>query len=89
MKNKYYPNLFEKGRIGKLTIKNRTIRNSMGTYLSNPADCSVTPNNIKAAAEAAIPKTEPIAKAAIRRRAGQEQRLDAEQKIAQRRRGQY
>lgn len=42
----------------------------------------------KAAAEAAIPKTEPIAKTVIRRRAGQEQRLDAEQKIAQRRRGQ-
>lgn len=42
----------------------------------------------KAAAEAAIPKTEPIAKTVIRRRAGQEQRLGAEQKIAQRRRGQ-
>ncbi|MCI1654986.1 MAG: FAD-dependent oxidoreductase [Lachnospiraceae bacterium] len=53
MKNKYYPHLFEKGKIGNLTIKNRTIRNSMGTYLSNPVDCSVTPNNIKAAAEAA------------------------------------
>ncbi len=53
MKNKYYPKLFEKGKIGNLVLKNRTIRNSMGTYLSNPVDCSVTPNNIRAAAEAA------------------------------------
>lgn len=52
MQNKYFPKLFEKGKIGNLTIKNRTVRNSMGTYLCNP-DCSVTPNNIKAAAEAA------------------------------------
>ncbi|MCI8994012.1 MAG: FAD-dependent oxidoreductase [Eubacterium sp.] len=52
MQNKYFPKLFEKGKIGNLTLKNRTIRNSMGTYLCNP-DCSVTPNNIKAAAEAA------------------------------------
>ncbi|MGI5931110.1 MAG: FAD-dependent oxidoreductase [Eubacterium sp.] len=53
MKNKYYPHLFEKMKIGNLVVKNRIIRNSMGTYLSNPVDCSVTPNNIKAAAEAA------------------------------------
>lgn len=52
MVNKYYPKLFEKGKIGNLTVKNRIIRNSMGTYLANP-DCSVTINNIKAAAEAA------------------------------------
>jgi len=53
MENQYYPHLFQKGKIGKLTLKNRTIRNSMGTYLSNPTDNSVTLNNIKAAAEAA------------------------------------
>ena len=52
MKNKLYPHLFEKGQIGTLKLKNRIIRNSMGTYLCNP-DCSVTLNNIKAAAEAA------------------------------------
>lgn len=50
--NKYYPNMFKKGRIGNLVLKNRTIRNSMGTYLCN-TDCSVTVNNVKAAAEAA------------------------------------
>lgn len=52
MENKYYPKLFQKGKIGHLTVKNRIIRNSMGTYLANP-DCSVTINNLKAAAEAA------------------------------------
>ena len=52
MLNKFYPKLFEKGRIGNLTVKNRIIRNSMGTYLANP-DCSVTINNVKAAAQAA------------------------------------
>ena len=52
MVNKFYPKLFEKGRIGNLTVKNRIIRNSMGTYLANP-DCSVTINNVKAAAQAA------------------------------------
>lgn len=29
MDNKYYPNLFKKGKIGNLTLKNRAIRNSM------------------------------------------------------------
>lgn len=33
MKNKYYPHLFEKGKIGNVVIKNRIVRNSMGTYL--------------------------------------------------------
>ena len=36
MKNKYYPHLFEKGKIGNVVIKNRIVRNSMGTYLGNP-----------------------------------------------------
>ena len=52
MNNKFYPRLFQKGKIGNLTVKNRIIRNSMGTYLANP-DCSVTINNVRAAAEAA------------------------------------
>ncbi len=52
MKNKFYPHLFQKGKVGNLTVKNRIIRNSMGTYLANP-DCSVTIHNVKAAAEAA------------------------------------
>ena len=41
MKNKYYPHLFEKGKIGNVVIKNRIVRNSMGTYLGNP-DGTVT-----------------------------------------------
>lgn len=52
MKNKQYPRLFEKGKIGNLTIKNRIIRNSMGTHLANYG-CTVSDRNIKAAAEAA------------------------------------
>ena len=52
MKNKYYPHLFEKGRIGNVTIKNRIVRNSMGTYLGNP-DGTVTDRQIKAYAQAA------------------------------------
>lgn len=52
MKNKQYPRLFGKGKIGNLTIKNRIIRNSMGTHLANYG-CTVSDRNIKAAAEAA------------------------------------
>ena len=52
MTNKYYPKLFEKGRIGNVVIKNRIVRNSMGTYLGNP-DGTVTDRQIKAYAEAA------------------------------------
>lgn len=52
MEHNIYPRLFERGRIGSLKMKNRIIRNSMGTYLANP-DCSVTINNVKAAAQAA------------------------------------
>lgn len=52
MKNKYYPQLFEKGKIGNVVIKNRIVRNSMGTYLGNP-DGTVTDRQIKAYAQAA------------------------------------
>lgn len=52
MKNQHYPKLFEKGRIGNVVIKNRIVRNSMGTYLGNP-DGTVTDRQIKAYAEAA------------------------------------
>ena len=52
MVNKYYPKLFEKGKIGNVVIKNRIVRNSMGTYLGNP-DGTVTDRQIKAYAEAA------------------------------------
>lgn len=52
MKNKYYPHLFEKGKIGNVIIKNRIVRNSMGTYLGNP-DGTVTDRQIKAYAQAA------------------------------------
>ena len=52
MTNKYYPKLFEKGRIGNVVIKNRIVRNSMGTYLGTP-DGTVTDRQIKAYAEAA------------------------------------
>mgnify|MGYP004601037577 CR=1 FL=1 len=31
MQHPKYPNLFSKGKVGKLTVKNRVIRNSMGT----------------------------------------------------------
>ena len=31
MKNQFYPKLFEKGRLGNVVIKNRIVRNSMGT----------------------------------------------------------
>ena len=47
MENKYYPNLFKKGKIGNVTIKNRIVRNSMGTYLGNP-DGSVSRRQIQA-----------------------------------------
>ena len=33
MTNPYYPHLFAKGKIGSVTLKNRIVRNSMGTYL--------------------------------------------------------
>ena len=46
--NKYYPKLFEPIKIGNFEVKNRILKNSMGTYLCNP-DCSVSMNNIKAA----------------------------------------
>ena len=52
MQNKYYPQLFKKGKIGNVVIKNRIVRNSMGTYLGNP-DGTVTDRQIKAYAEAA------------------------------------
>lgn len=52
MKNRHYPKLFEKGKIGNVVIKNRIVRNSMGTYLGNP-DGTVTDRQIKAYAEAA------------------------------------
>lgn len=52
MQNKYYPHLFKKGKIGNVTIKNRIVRNSMGTYLGNP-DGTVTDRQIKAYAQAA------------------------------------
>ena len=52
MVNAYYPNLFKKGHIGNVEIKNRIVRNSMGTYLGNP-DGTVTDRQIKAYAEAA------------------------------------
>jgi len=52
MQNKYYPQLFKKGKIGSVVIKNRIVRNSMGTYLGNP-DGTVTDRQIKAYAEAA------------------------------------
>lgn len=29
MQNKYYPQLFKKGKIGNVVIKNRIVRNSM------------------------------------------------------------
>lgn len=52
MRNSKYPNLFSKGRIGGLAIKNRIIRNSMGTHLAM-GHMSVSEGNIQAAAEAA------------------------------------
>lgn len=52
MTNPYYPHLFAKGKIGPVTLKNRIVRNSMGTYLGNP-DGTVTDRQIKAYAEAA------------------------------------
>lgn len=52
MTNPYYPHLFAKGKIGSMTLKNRIVRNSMGTYLGNP-DGTVTDRQIKAYAEAA------------------------------------
>lgn len=52
MKNNRYPKMFEKGRIGNVVIKNRIVRNSMGTYLGNP-NGSVSDRQIKAYVEAA------------------------------------
>lgn len=52
MKNKKYPKLFEKGYIGNVKIKNRIIRNSMGTYLAE-GHMYVGDRTIKAAAQAA------------------------------------
>ena len=47
-----YPKLFEKGYIGNLKVKNRIIRNSMGTYLAD-GNMYVGDRTIKAGAEAA------------------------------------
>ncbi len=47
MENKYYPHLFQKGTVGGVVLKNRIVRNSMGTYLGNP-DGTVTDRQIKA-----------------------------------------
>ena len=52
MENKYYPHLFQKGTVGGVVLKNRIVRNSMGTYLGNP-DETVTDRQIKAYAQAA------------------------------------
>lgn len=52
MKHNKYPNMFKKGHIGNVVIKNRIVRNSMGTYLGNP-DGSVSDRQIKAYVEAA------------------------------------
>lgn len=52
MENKYYPHLFQKGTVGGVVLKNRIVRNSMGTYLGNP-DGTVTDRQIKAYAQAA------------------------------------
>ena len=52
MKNQYFPKLFRHGKIGNVEIKNRIVRNSMGTYLGNP-DGSVSEDQIKAYAQAA------------------------------------
>lgn len=52
MNNAFFPELFKRGHIGPLTLKNRIVRNSMGTYLGNP-DGSVTDRQIKAYAQAA------------------------------------
>ena len=52
MKHPLYPNLFSKGYVGNLEVKNRIIRNSMGTHLAN-YHCTVSDYNVKAAAEAA------------------------------------
>lgn len=51
-RNKYFPKIFQKGRIGNVEIKNRLVRNSMGTYLGNP-DGSVSDDQVKAYAQAA------------------------------------
>ncbi|MDR1292473.1 MAG: FAD-dependent oxidoreductase [Clostridiales Family XIII bacterium] len=48
-----YPKLFERGKIGRLEIPNRIVRTAMGTYLSNPSDCSVTDRQIRCYEEAA------------------------------------
>ena len=52
MKHNKYPKLFEKGYIGNLKVKNRIIRNSMGTYLAD-GNMYVGDRTIKAGAEAA------------------------------------
>lgn len=53
MQHAKYPHLFSKGKVGKVTTKNRVIRNSMGTYLNVGKLCDVSDRNIKHAAEAA------------------------------------
>ena len=53
MQHVKYPHLFSKGKVGKVTTKNRVIRNSMGTYLNVGKLCDVSDRNIKHAAEAA------------------------------------
>ena len=44
--NSNYPMLFERGKIGRLEIKNRIVKAATGTYLANP-DMTVTDRQIK------------------------------------------
>ena len=52
MQNKYYPQLFKKGKIGNVVIKNRIVRNSMGNISGKSGWYGNRPP-IKAYAEAA------------------------------------
>jgi 2,4-dienoyl-CoA reductase (NADPH2) len=51
MKHKLYPNLFSKGMIGNIQVKNRIAKMSMGTYLNDNG--YVTRDNLLSAAEVA------------------------------------
>ena len=51
-KNQHFPKLFERGYIAGLEIKNRIVRQPMGTELGNP-DGSPSWATVKAYAEAA------------------------------------
>lgn len=51
MKHKLYPNLFTKGMVGNIPIKNRIVKMSMGTYLNDNG--YVTRDNLLSAAEVA------------------------------------